>query len=344
MKAMRYLESGGVDVLRYETVPDPEPGPRDVVVKVAFSSLNHLDVVQRNGWYHLPGFSFPHISGMDVAGEVVAIGSDVTHVELGDRVVVDPSLTEVPEGSSLSGRGDLYGELGVIGANADGGYAELCLAPETHVYPIPPEMTYETAASFPTAWLTAWHALFTVGDLAAGETVLIHAAGSGVSVAAIQLAKHAGATVLATAGSEHKLERATALGADHVLNNRTGDVAGWAHAVTGGPGVHMVFDHVGPALWAPSMFALRPQGRLVSCGNTTGDSPTIPSLGFMFHMGIKILGSDPYRYEEFGAAWNAFVTGPFTTPIDSVFPLAEAGAAQEKMLRNEVFGKILLQP
>ncbi len=344
MKAMRYSESGAVDVLRLDDVPDPEPGVRDVVIRVAFSALNHLDVVQRNGWYHLPGFTFPHIAGMDVAGEVVAVGAEVTSVAVGDRVVVDPSMSEVPEGSKLAGRGDLYGELGVIGANEDGGYAELCLAPETHVYRLPDSMSFEAAASFPTAWLTAWHALFAVGSLTAGETVMIHAAGSGVSVAAIQLAKHAGATVLATAGTEEKLERATALGADHVLNNRTGDVTGFAREVTQGAGVDMVFDHVGPALWAQSMFALKPRGRLVNCGNTTGDQATIPSLGFMFHMGIRILGSDPYRYAEFAEAWNAFTAGSFQTPIDSVFPLSAAGEAQEKMLRNDVFGKILLQP
>lgn len=344
MRAVIYQTSGGPEVLEYTDVADPEPGPRDVVIRVAATSLNHLDVVQRNGWFHMPGFTFPHIAGMDVAGTVVALGSDVSGVAVGDRVVVDPSMSEVPEGSKLAGKGDLYGVLGVIGATEHGGYAELCLAPETHVHPIPDTMSFHTAAAFPTAWLTAWHALFPVGRLTAGETMLVHAAGSGVSVAAIQLAKHAGVTVLATAGSEEKLDKARAIGADHVLNNRTGDVAGWAHEVTGGPGVDLVFDHVGTALWAPSMFALKPRGRLVNCGNTSGDTATIPSLGFMFHMGISIHGSDPYRYAEFAEAWATFTGGPFTTPIDSVFPLAEAAAAQEKMLRGDVFGKILLEP
>ena len=344
MKAVIYDTCGGPEVLRYESVPDPVPGPRDVVVAVRAAALNHLDVVQRNGWYHLPGFTFPHIAGMDIAGEVTAVGRDVTSVAIGDRVVVDPSLTEVPDGSVLAGRGDLYGELGVIGANADGGYAELCLAPETHLHRIPDAMDWHTATTFPTAWLTAWHSLFPVGNLRAGDTVMIHAAGSGVSVAAIQLAKHAGATVLATAGSEEKLAKATAIGADHVLNNRTGDVAAWAHEVTGGPGVDMVFDHVGAALWGASLFALKPRGRLVNCGNTSGDAATIPSLGFMFHMGISILGSDPYRYEEFPAAWDVFTSGSFSTPIAGVYPLAGAADAQEQLIRGDVFGKIVLEP
>jgi NADPH:quinone reductase-like Zn-dependent oxidoreductase len=344
MKAIRYHAPGASEVLQFEDAPDPSPGERDVVVRVAAAALNHLDIVQRNGWYQLPGFAYPHIAGMDIAGEIVAVGSSVTRVAVGDRVVIDPSLSEVPSGSSLAGRGDLYGGLGVIGANADGGYAELCLAPETHVHVIPAGLGFSSAATFPTAWLTAWHALFTVGRLKAGETVMIHAAGSGVSVAAIQLAKHFGATVLATAGSAEKLDKAEAIGADHLLNNRTGDISAWAHEVTGGPGVDMVFDHVGPALWAQSMFSLRPRGRIVNCGNTTGDAATIPSLGFMFHMGIQLLGSDPYRYHEFADAWSVFCAGSFETPIDSVFPLADAAAAQDKLQRGDVFGKILLEP
>ncbi len=341
---MLYRQPGGPEVLELAEVDDPVPGPRDVVIDVAATALNHLDVVQRNGWFHMPSFTLPHIAGMDVAGTVTSIGADVRSVAIGDRVVVDPSMSEVPEGSKLAGRGDLYGVLAVIGATVDGGYAERCLAPETHVHRIPDAMSFHTAVCFPTAWLTAWHALFPVGALGAGETVVIHAAGSGVSMAAIQLAKHAGATVLATAGTDDKCARALALGADHVLNNRSGDLVAWARELTGGAGVDMVLDHVGPALWAPSLFTLRPRGRLVSCGNTTGDSATIPSLGHLFHMGIRILGSDPYRYDEFAAAWAVYCSRPFVAPVDSVFPLAEAAAAQDKMLRSDFFGKILLEP
>lgn len=344
MRAMLYRTPGGPEVLEYTEVADPEPGPRDVVVDVAATALNHLDVVQRNGWFAMPGFTLPHIAGMDVVGTVSEVGDEVASVRVGDRVVVDPSLAGVPDGSRLAGMGDLYGDLGVIGATVAGGYAERCLAPDTHVHPVPDSMSWHHAVCFPTAWLTAWHALFPVGRLSAGETLLVHAAGSGVSMAGIQLAKHAGATVLATAGSDDKCERARALGADHVLNNRTGDVAGWAREVTGGTGVDIVFDHVGPALWAASMFSLRPRGRLVNCGNTSGDAATIPSLGFMFHMGIQILGSDPYRPHEFAEAWAVYTGAPFQAPVDSVFALADAAAAQDKMQRSDFFGKILLEP
>ncbi len=344
MKAVTYSAHGGADVLEYLDVADPEPGPVDVVVRVEAAALNRLDVVQRNGWYTLPGFSLPHIAGMDVAGTVVDVGADVSDVAVGDRVVVDPSLAGVADGSKLAGMGDLYGDLGVIGATVAGGYAERCLAPASHVFAVPDDMAIEHAATFPTCFLTASHALFTVADLAAGETVLIHAAGSGVSVAAIQLALDAGATVLATAGSSEKLERAAAMGAQHVLNNRTGDVTAWAREVTDGRGVDVVFDHVGTALFAPSVLALGVGGRLVSCGNTSGDEAVIPSLGFVFHSGIKILGSDPYRPEEFGPTWERFCEAGFAATIDEQFALADAAHAQQRLEAGDVFGKIVLRP
>lgn len=343
MKALIY-EKHGTDVLEYRSVPDPTPGLRDVVIKVAATTVNNLDATQRNGWFTMPGFELPHISGMDVVGTIVGIGSEVSSVQVGERVIVDPSLTNVPENSKLSGRGDLYGELGVIGANVDGGYAELCLAPDTHVYPIPDELSWHQAATFPTAWMTAHHALFDVGDLKEGEVVMIHAAGSGVSMAGIQLAKNAGAIVLATAGSQGKCEKALELGADFSCVNRDTDVARWAKEVTHGAGANVVFDHVGEALWAQSMFALAPRGRLVNCGGTSGNSPVIPNLGYMYHMGLQILGSDPYRYEEFAPAWSTYCSGDFRSVVDSIFPLSDGAAAQDKLLSGDCFGKIILEP
>ena len=344
MKALIYEQHGGPEVLRYRDVPDPEPGSRDAVIKVAATTLNHLDVAQRNGWFTIPGFTLPHISGMDVVGTVIETGSGVTRVKPGDRVLVNPSMTEVPEGSKLAGMDDLYGVLGVIGGTVSGGYAEQCLAPETHLYPVPDNMSWRHAAVFPTCWMTAHHALFGIAGLKAGETVLVHAAGSGVSVAAIQLAVHAGATVLATAGSGEKCAIAMELGAEDTCNNRTVDVAAWARDMTGGAGVDLVFDHVGEALWEASLMALKPRGRLVTCGNTSGDTAAIPSLGYLYSMGLKILGSDPFRYGEFAPAWEQYCAGDFRAVVDSVFPLSEGAQAQEKMLRGEFIGKILLEP
>ena len=176
--------------------------PAEHVIDVAVTALNRLDVVQRNGWFHMPGFTYPHISGMDIAGTVSQVGSAVTSVVIGNRVVLDPSLAGVSDDSKLAGFGDIHGELGVLGATVDGGYAQKCLVPASHCYAIPDGVSFESAATFPTCWLTAGHGLYQSGGLEAGETLLIHAAGSGVSVAAIQLAKDTGATVLATAGSD----------------------------------------------------------------------------------------------------------------------------------------------
>jgi NADPH:quinone reductase-like Zn-dependent oxidoreductase len=163
-------------------------------------------------------------------------------------------------------------------------------------------------------------------------------------VAAIQLAHWTGARVLATAGTDEKCEKALALGADAAVNNRTHDVAEWARAQTGGAGVDFVFDHVGPALFDASLHSLRPRGRLVNAGNTTGDQATIPSLGHLFHMGLKIMGSDPYRYEEFPRCWEVFCAHDFHSAVDTVYPLREAAAAQLQMLESRFFGKILLDP
>ncbi len=344
MNALIYENTGGPESLQYRNEADPIPGARDVVVDVAATTINHLDVIQRNGWFAMPGFSLPHISGMDVVGTVTQIGDDVSQVSLGDRVVADPSLANVPDGSKLAGMGDRYGELGIIGATVSGGYAEKCLVPETHLHVIPDDMSWNQAVVFPTAWMTAHHALFDVGQLQANEVVMIHAAGSGVSMAGIQWAKQAGATVLATAGSEKKCAQAKELGADHTCNNRTTDIAAWAREKTSGAGVDMVFDHVGEALWAASLFSLAPRGRLVNCGGTSGNAPVIPNLGYYYHMGLKILGSDPYRHEEFAQAWKQYCRGDFQPMVDSAFPLQEGAAAQEKLLSGDFFGKIVLQP
>jgi NADPH:quinone reductase-like Zn-dependent oxidoreductase len=343
VKALWYDRHGDVAVLQHSAVPDPAHGPADVVVAVRATAVNHLDVAQRNGWFTMPGFKLPHIAGLDMAGEVVALGAEVDGVRIGDRVLVDPAMAEVAHGSRYAGRGDLYGDLAILGGTDPGGYAELCAAPASHVHPIPPGFSFEEAATLPTAYVTAWHALFTIGDLRLGETLLLHGASGGLSSAAIQLAKHAGAVVLATATTEAKTQWAQRLGADHVLDNRVGDVTAWARELTDGRGVDMVFDHVGPALWEPSLFSLRPRGRLVFCGNTTGNDVTL-NLGFAFHSGIRILGADAYRRPEFAACLAEYWRGGYRSIVDSELPLADGGHAQERVLRGDVMGRILLKP
>ena len=342
MKAARYSGHGGPEVLRYEEVPEPRIAPADVIVKVAACAVNRLDLIQRNGDFTLPGYCLPHIAGMDVAGEIVEVGREVEAVSVGDRVVINPSLTAVRGDSRFVGLDDRYGRLGVIGATVDGGYAEFCAAPASHVQPIPEGFSYEEVACIPTCYVTAWHALSETGGLIAGESVLIHATG-GLSSAAIQLARKLGATVLATARTEAKLEHARRLGAQHVLCNHNADIAQWAHQVTDGRGVDMVFDHIGPALWHASLAALRPRGRLIICGATTGPEVTL-ELGRVHRMGIQIVGSDSYSYQEFERLLQLYWQGGFQQTVDSVFALAEAGNAQRRMDSSECTGKILLKP
>lgn len=344
MRAAVYAVHGGTEVLHVVEVPDPEPGPVDVVVRVRATAVNRLDVVQRAGWFTLPGFALPHIAGMDVAGEIVAVGSDVEDLDVGQRVVIDPSMAEVDGRSAYAHLGDRYGLLGVIGATLDGGYAELCLAPASHLHLVPDHVSDHAAAAFPTSYVTAWHALFDAGGLRAGETVMVNAASSGISIAAIQIARHVGARVLANSGTDEKCERALSVGADAACNNRTTDVPEFVRAHTGGRGVDLVFDHVGPALWDASLHSLAIRGRLVCFGNTTGDSVAIPSLGHLFHLGLRIIGSDPYPPEEFAAAWKLFCDASLQPVIDSTYPLTEAGAAQDRLIGGEGFGKILLVP
>jgi NADPH:quinone reductase-like Zn-dependent oxidoreductase len=345
VKAVLHDTHGGVDVLRLVAWPDPEPGPGEVLVAVRAASLNRLDVIQRAGPPLLPGFTLPHIAGMDVAGQVVAVGAGVRTPPVGARVLVNPALHCGECEWCRRGDDGFCPEVRVVGGNHPGGYAELCAVPASHVHPLPDAVSFEEAATIPTTWSTAWHSLVEVGRLQIGETLLLHAGASGVSVAAIQLAKRMGARVVATAGTDAKCELALKLGADVAVNNRTDDVVAAARRATGGRGVDVVFDHVGPALFAASVFSLRPRGRLVFCGSTTGTEASF-NLPYAYHFGIQFLGSDPYSYAEFGRMLDAYWVGGFTTVIDSVYPLEEAAVreAQRRLDDSDVIGKVVLQP
>ncbi|HKA04425.1 MAG TPA: zinc-binding dehydrogenase [Acidimicrobiales bacterium] len=345
MRAVVHETHGDVDVLQLVTGPDPEPGPGEVLIAVRATSLNRLDVIQRAGPALLPGFRLPHVAGMDVAGEVVALGSGVSAPAVGARVVVNPALHCGECEWCQHGDDGLCPAVRVVGGNHPGGYADFCVVPASHVYQLPDRVSYEEAATIPTIWSTAWHALVEVAHLQIAETVLIHAAASGVSVAAIQLAKRMGARVVATAGTDAKCELALKLGADVTVNNRTDDVVAAARAITDGRGVDVVFDHVGPALFGPSLYSLRPRGRLVFCGSTTGTEASF-SLPYAYHFGLQLLGSDPYSYAEFGRMLDAYWSAGFIPVIDSVYPLELAAVreAQRRLERGDVIGKVVLQP
>ena len=204
-------------------------------------------------------------------------------------------------------------------------------------------MSYGHACAFPTNYSTAWHGLLVTGRLRLGETVLIHGAGSGVTIAAIQIAKRAGARVVVTSGSDRKLACAEQIGADVLINHSRTDMVTATRELTGGRGVDMVFDHVGPALFEASLFALRPHGRLVFCGTTTGVQACF-NLPFAYHFGISFLGVDPYRYAEFEEMLRFCWDAGFTPVLDSEFSLDDFHAAQRRMEDGDCLGKIVLLP
>jgi NADPH:quinone reductase-like Zn-dependent oxidoreductase len=340
MKAIRFHEHGGPGVLRLEEVPDPEPEAGEVLVRVRACALNHLDLWQRNG---LPRVSIPmpHISGSDVAGEVVA--STVSEVPAGQRVLLQPGLSCGRCEACLSGRDNECARYEVLGyRNHPGGYAELVAVPAQNLVAIPDHIDFAHAAAFPLTFLTAWHMLVTTAKLERGEDVLILAAGSGVGQAAIQIACLHGARVIATAGSEDKLERARALGASAVIDHYKQDITEEIRRLTNRRGVDVVIEHVGEATWSGSVRSLARRGRLVTCGATTGPKGDL-DLRALFSKQLTIHGSYMGTKGELMRAAQYFFAGRLKPVIDRIYPLSEAAAAQARLGESGQFGKIVLE-
>ncbi|MGY1771438.1 zinc-binding dehydrogenase [Blastococcus sp. SYSU D00813] len=348
MKSISYGVHGDAGVLEVTESDVPEPGPGEVLVEVAACGLNHLDVLQRRGPALIPGFELPHVAGMDVAGTVAAVGPDVDPAahpaaRAGARVVVNPAVPCDDCPVCAGGADGMCPATKVVGGNVAGGYAEYVVVPAANVHAVPDGVDLVEAAVVPTVWMTAWHALVEVGQVAAGETVLVHAGASGVSTAAIQLAKAAGARVVTTVSSAAKAPYAADLGADLVVDTSTTDLVGAARGFTDGRGVDVVVDHVGPAVWDASVYSLGHRGRLVFLGNTTGDRTSF-DLVYAYHFGLRLLGSDPYDRREFAPMLERYWSSGFRTPVDSEFPLVEAAAAQRHMESRRATGKIVLRP
>lgn len=337
MKAVRFHQHGGPEVLKYEDAPDPAPEPGSAVVRVRACALNHLDLWERRGLERV-AFPMPHISGADVAGEVV----DARGTAPGTRVMLQPGVSCGRCPACVSGRDNLCPSYDVLGYMSSGGYAELVKVPLANLIPIPEHINFVEAAAFPLTFLTAWHMLVTVARLRPGETVLVLAAGSGVGQAAVQIARFHGARVLATAGSEAKLVRARKIGATEVINHSAGPFAPEVKRLTEGRGVDVVVEHVGQATWEQSVRCLARGGRVVTCGATTGGAATL-DLRHLFARQLSLLGSYMGRKGELLEAAHLFFTGHLRPIVDSAFPLADAAAAHERMERREHFGKIVLQ-
>lgn len=342
MKAVVFNEHGGPDVLEYTDVPVPTIRANEVLVQVKACALNHLDVFVRGG---LPGIEIPlpHILGNDVAGIVREVGELVTWVKTGDEVLLQPGLSCGHCAECFRGEDNLCRQYDIVGYRHDGGYAEFLSVPGANVIPKPPQISWEEAASLPLVTLTAWHMLITRAKLQPGETLLVHAAGSGVGSVAIQIGKLLGARVIATAGSDNKLAKARELGADETVNYSQGDWPKEVKRLTNRAGVDVVFEHTGEATWQGSISSLKNNGRLVTCGATSGyDART--DLRQVFYRHLTILGSFMGSKSELLAGMKFVEQGRIRGIVDRVMPLNEARRAHELMEDRAQFGKIVLVP
>jgi len=325
VKAIRIHEDGGPEVLRYEDVPDPAPAPGEVLIALRAASLNHLDLWIRQG---LPSVPKPRILGADGAGIVAGLGAGVEGFAAGDRVVINPG---VEHGATIA----------VVGEQSDGTHCELIALPAKQVFPLDDALSFEQAAAFPLVYETAYRMLVTKAGLREGEWVLVWGIGGGVATAAFEIARALGARTIVTSSSDAKLERARELGADAVVNHSTGDVAAAVKDATGGEGVHVVVEHVGEATWKTSLAAVRAGGRIAVCGATSGPNPPA-MLHRLWWKQLTVYGSTMGTREDFLGAYELVRSGRARVHVDSVFPLAEARAAHERLERGEQLGKIVL--
>ena len=339
MKAVRFHEFGDINVLRYEEVPLPTIGPKEVLLQLKAAALNHLDIWVRSGERER-NIPLPHIPGSDGAGIIAEAGSDVKNFRPDDRVLISPGLSCQHCELCLSGRDNLCREYRVLGVREDGTYAEYVKLPAENVVPIPQGLDFLQAAAIPLVALTAWHMLVTLAKTQSSETVLVHGAGSGVGSMGIQIAKLLGAKVIATAGSEEKLKKAKDLGADELINYHENDFVDEVKRITNKRGVDVVFEHIGGEVLEKSITILGKGGRLVTCGATTQ---------YNCHVDIRYVYS---RHQTIYGSWMGskselievlkFFPSKLKPVVDSVFSLAQAAEAQRRMEERKNFGKIVL--
>lgn len=342
MKAVVVREHGNPSVLETAEVSDPIIKANEVLIEVRACALNHLDVWVRRG---LPGIEvqLPHILGNDISGVVRNAGELVTWVGEGDEVILQPGVSCGHCIECLRGHDNLCPEYDILGYRRHGGYAELVAAPGINVVSKPRDLSWEQAAALPLVTLTAWHMLVTRANVQPGEDVLVHAAGSGVGSLGIQIAKLRGARVIATAGSDEKLAKATELGADEAINYTREDWPKEVRRLSGKQGVDVVFEHTGSATWAGSVSSLKKNGRLVTCGATSGYNAST-DLRQVFYKHLTILGSFMGSKSELLEAMRFVERGQIRAVVDRVLPLSEAAKAHELMEGRAQFGKLILVP
>lgn len=333
MQAIVQRAIGGPEVLQVEEVEDPAPGPGEVVVRLRTAALNRRDLWIRIGQY--ANIKLPIIPGADGAGVIERAGEGVDHTRVGQEVVIDPAMNwgENPNAQGSSFR--------ILGLPDDGTYAQLVRVPIANAQPKPAALSWEEAAALPLAGLTAYRALVTRGRLQSGEWVLIPGIGGGVSSFVLLIARYLGARVLVTSGSDEKLARAKELGAEAGFNYNDPDWVKAARAAAGGEGPDLIVEGAGGEAFNQILDVARPGGRVVSYGATLGPAQNV-QLRRIFWKQLDVLGSTMGRPGEFAMMLSLFGEGGLRPVIDRVFPLAEAGSAQDRMRDAAQFGKIVL--
>jgi NADPH:quinone reductase-like Zn-dependent oxidoreductase len=343
MRALTISAHGGLEQIEYrDDLEAPElRGESDVRIRMRAAALNHLDLFLLKG---LPGVMItPNwVLGADGAGVVESVGSAVTSVSVGDTVLINPGLSDRTCEYCLAGEQPLCPRFGILGEHMPGTMAEYVVVPAANVLPIPADSDPSESAAFTLATLTAYRMLVTRAQLRAGERVLIWGIGGGVAIACLQIAKMLGAHATVTSGSDEKLARAVALGADDTINHRNVDVGREVRARTGKKGVDVVVDSIGEATWTQSLFALGRRGRLVTCGGTSGPMVTT-DVRKLFWNQWSILGSTMGNDAEFAAVVSHYRHGRLRPPVDAVFPLERGRDAFARLDAGEQFGKIVVQ-
>ena len=341
MRALTISAHGGTDRLEVRTdVPIPQPLPGQVRIRVHAAALNHLDVFTLEG---LPGISItpPWVMGADGAGVIDAIGDGVTTVATGDRVVLNPGISDGSCEFCKAGEQSLCVKFRLLGEHLPGTFAEFVVVPASNVRRIAASVSFQVAAAYLLGTLTAWRMVVTRANVRADDDVLIWGIGGGVSQAALRIAKARGARVWVTSGSDEKLARARELGADETINHRTQSVGKEIRARTGKRGVTVVIDSVGQATWNDSLIALGRAGRLVTCGGTSG-AMVQTDVRRLFWNQWTIMGSTMGNDSEFEKVVEELNAGRLAPVIDSTFALENGREAFERMAAGEQFGKIVL--
>lgn len=344
MRAARLHEgSGGQLELRVDgNVSVPTPGEGEVLLAVKACGLNQVDLLTRDR--ETPqDVPLPHISGTEVAGDVVALGANVSDWRIGDRVVLDPIIACWHCASCIRGQTNMCRHSRVFGVQTPGGYAEYAVAPARQLLALPESLDYAEAAAMAVTGPTAWHMLRDRANLTQGEDVLVIAAGSGIGVLGMQIAASAGARVIATAGNADKMRRALELGASFAVNHSDPKWPEQVRAFTGGRGVDIVFEHVGQATWAGSLRALARGGRLVTCGGHSGFDVSM-NLWRLFVKEHTIIGSFGGTRRDFLEVMRMAEGGLLRQVIQETFSLDDLSRAQQLLRDRKVFGKLMLDP